>query len=125
MHISHSSYLLCHFVNKLAKFSGYPIPKDHYLVRIDRIIDFFFFFQVVIVPIWKKTDEKNGVLNATLTVKETLQAAGIRVKVDDSEQRTPGWKYNFWEMKVCLFLQIKSSLKDIYGYCINIIKPMK
>lgn len=55
--------------------------------------------QVVIVPIWKKTDEKTGVLNATSAVKEILQAAGIRVKVDDSEQKTPGWKYNFWEMK--------------------------
>ncbi|KAI5669178.1 hypothetical protein M9H77_19031 [Catharanthus roseus] len=55
--------------------------------------------QVIIVPIWKKTDEKTGVINATSSVKETLQAAGIKVKVDDSEQRTPGWKYNFWEMK--------------------------
>ncbi|XP_027162177.1 proline--tRNA ligase, chloroplastic/mitochondrial isoform X1 [Coffea eugenioides] len=55
--------------------------------------------QVVIVPIWKKADERTGVFNATSSVKDTLQAAGIKVKVDDSDQRTPGWKYNFWEMK--------------------------
>ncbi|CAI9771931.1 unnamed protein product [Fraxinus pennsylvanica] len=55
--------------------------------------------QVIIVPIWKKADERTGVLNAASSVKEILQAAGIKVKIDDSEQRTPGWKFNFWEMK--------------------------
>ena len=52
------------------------------------------------VPIWKKADDKAGVLDAASSVKETLQAAGIRVKCDDAEQRTPGWKFNFWEIKV-------------------------
>ncbi|XP_052186793.1 proline--tRNA ligase, chloroplastic/mitochondrial [Diospyros lotus] len=55
--------------------------------------------QVVIVPIWKKDEEKTGVLNAALSVKEILRGADIRVKIDGSDQRTPGWKYNFWEMK--------------------------
>ncbi|GFP91356.1 proline--tRNA ligase [Phtheirospermum japonicum] len=55
--------------------------------------------QVIVVPIYKKADERSGVLDAASSVKDTLQAAGIRVKIDDSEQRTPGWKYNFWEMK--------------------------
>ncbi|XP_042053152.1 proline--tRNA ligase, chloroplastic/mitochondrial-like [Salvia splendens] len=55
--------------------------------------------QVIVVPIWKKADDKAGVLDAASSVKETLQAAGIRVKCDDAEQRTPGWKFNFWEMK--------------------------
>ncbi|KAJ6796820.1 putative proline--tRNA ligase, chloroplastic/mitochondrial [Iris pallida] len=55
--------------------------------------------QVVIVPIWKKADEKAGVLNAAVSLVEVLKIAGIKVKLDDSEQRTPGWKFNFWEMK--------------------------
>ncbi|CAK7338838.1 unnamed protein product [Dovyalis caffra] len=55
--------------------------------------------QVVIVPIWKKEDEKSGVLNAASSVKEALQSAGIKVKLDDTDQKTPGWKFNFWEMK--------------------------
>ena len=59
-----------------------------------------FIIQVVIVPIWKKEEEKAGVLNAAFTAFEFLKGAGIRVKVDDTEQRTPGWKFNFWEMKV-------------------------
>ncbi|OMO52845.1 hypothetical protein COLO4_36928 [Corchorus olitorius] len=55
--------------------------------------------QVVIVPIWKKADEKTGVLNAASSVAEILKTAGLKVKLDDTEQRTPGWKFNFWEMK--------------------------
>ncbi|GMP70316.1 hypothetical protein CsSME_00029214 [Camellia sinensis var. sinensis] len=55
--------------------------------------------QVVIVPIWKKDDERTGVLNAALSVNEILKTAGIKVKIDDTDQRTPGWKFNFWEMK--------------------------
>ncbi|XP_074286674.1 proline--tRNA ligase, chloroplastic/mitochondrial [Silene latifolia] len=55
--------------------------------------------QVVIVPIWKKEEEKSGVLSAAATAFEVLKSAGVKVKLDDSEQRTPGWKFNFWEMK--------------------------
>ncbi|XP_071701987.1 proline--tRNA ligase, chloroplastic/mitochondrial-like [Rutidosis leptorrhynchoides] len=55
--------------------------------------------QVVIVPIWKKANEKNEVLGAALPIKDVLHSAGIKVKLDDSDQRTPGWKFNFWEMK--------------------------
>ncbi|KAL9269495.1 Proline--tRNA ligase, chloroplastic/mitochondrial-like protein [Drosera capensis] len=49
----------------------------------------------VIVPIWKKADEKAGVLAAAFAVNEALKSAGIKVKLDDSDQRTPGWKFNF------------------------------
>lgn len=56
--------------------------------------------QVVIVPIWKKDDEKVAVVNAASSVKEILHSSGVKVKLDDSEQKTPGWKFNFWEMKV-------------------------
>lgn len=59
--------------------------------------------QVVIVPIWKKGDEKAAVLEAVDSVYKILKEAGIRVKVDDSETRTPGWKFNFYEMKVIHF----------------------
>lgn len=60
-------------------------------------------YKVVIIPIWKKTEEKAGVLGAAFSVKEVLQKSGIKVKLDDSDQRTPGWKFNFWEMKVLSF----------------------
>lgn len=55
--------------------------------------------QVIVIPIYKKADEKSGVISAASSVKDALQSAGVKVKLDDSEQRTPGWKFNFWEMK--------------------------
>lgn len=54
------------------------------------------------MPIWKTADEKAGVLDAVASIQQVLKTAGIKVKVDDSEQRTPGWKFNFWEMKVSI-----------------------
>lgn len=52
------------------------------------------------MPIWKKGNEKKEVLDAAVSIKDVLHTAGIKVKLDDSDQRTPGWKFNFWEMKV-------------------------
>ncbi len=51
--------------------------------------------QVIIVPIQQF---KEGVLDKANEVKELIKAAGIRVKVDDSEQ-SPGWKFAEYEMK--------------------------
>ncbi|CAI5501743.1 unnamed protein product [Closterium sp. Naga37s-1] len=55
--------------------------------------------QVVIVPIWKAEGEKEAVLEAAGRAEGMLRAAGVRVKLDKTEQRTPGFKFNFWEMK--------------------------
>jgi prolyl-tRNA synthetase len=54
-------------------------------------------FQVVIVPIWRSEDEKAQVLDAAEKVKAAL--ADVRVKVDDREEYSPGWKFNEWEMR--------------------------
>ncbi|XP_022736422.1 proline--tRNA ligase, chloroplastic/mitochondrial-like isoform X2 [Durio zibethinus] len=50
-----------------------------------------------IAPI--QVEEKTGVLNAALSVAEILKTAGRKVKLDDADQRTTRWKFNFWEMK--------------------------
>lgn len=55
--------------------------------------------QVVIVPIYKNADEKTRVMEVTERVFQELKAAGIRLKVDDREEVTPGFKYNDWEMR--------------------------
>jgi prolyl-tRNA synthetase len=52
--------------------------------------------QVVIVPIMQK---KEGVLEKANELKKELEALGIRVKLDDSENNSPGWKFNEYEMK--------------------------
>ncbi|GAP63418.1 prolyl-tRNA synthetase [Ardenticatena maritima] len=55
--------------------------------------------QVVIVPIWRKEQERESVEQSAQRVREQLENAGIRVHLDDREEHTPGWKFNFWEMK--------------------------
>ena len=57
--------------------------------------------QVVIVPIVKKGNEEEatGVAAAVAGLRDAAAGAGLRVHVDDSEGRSPGWKFNFWEMK--------------------------
>ena len=51
--------------------------------------------QVVIVPV---AAHKPGVLEKAAEIAETLKKAGLRVKLDDSDQ-SPGWKYAQYEMK--------------------------
>src|SRR5687767_13016263 len=55
--------------------------------------------QVVIVPIYKG-DEQKAVISAKVKdiIKE-LQALGIRVKYDDSNDSRPGWKFAEYELK--------------------------
>ncbi len=54
--------------------------------------------QVVIVPIWQE-DNKDEVVEYAAEIEETLAGAGVRVHLDDRENRNPGFKYNEWELK--------------------------
>ncbi len=54
--------------------------------------------QVIIVPIWRKVEEKAKVAEAVERIGKMLKSAGIRFKADWREE-TPGWKYNEWEMR--------------------------
>lgn len=56
-------------------------------------------FQAVIVPIYRKDEEKAQVLEAANAIKKTLVDAGVRVKLDDRDSLTPGFKFNDWELK--------------------------
>ena len=51
--------------------------------------------QAVIVPIAAK---KGGVMEACRKIEADLAAAGVRVKLDDTDN-SPGWKFNEWEMR--------------------------
>jgi len=53
--------------------------------------------QVVIVPIFRKDDEKDKVMAVVDRVKSELN--NIRVKVDDRTEVTPGFKFNHWELR--------------------------
>lgn len=51
--------------------------------------------QAVVIPV---AMHKEGVLDKAKALYESIKAAGIRVKLDDSEN-SPGWKFNEYEMK--------------------------
>ena len=53
-------------------------------------------YQVVVVPV---AAHKEGVLEGAKAVADKLTAAGLRVKFDDRDNVTPGWKFNEWELK--------------------------
>lgn len=64
--------------------------------------------QVVIVPI---RQQKEGVLETAQNIQKTLKAAGLTVKLDDSE-KSPGWKFSDAEMRG-VPLRIEVGPKDI------------
>ncbi len=56
-------------------------------------------FQLVIVPIYKTDDEKLSVMECAHRLRKELVGAGIRVKMDEREGASPGFKFNDWEMR--------------------------
>ncbi|EJU23374.1 proline--tRNA ligase [Peptoanaerobacter stomatis] len=52
--------------------------------------------QVVVIPIQQ---QKEGVLEATQKISDSLKKLGIRVLLDSDKNTTPGWKFNEYEMK--------------------------
>jgi prolyl-tRNA synthetase len=55
--------------------------------------------QVVIVPIYKNDAEKSKVMEVADRVFLELKAAGIRIKMDDRDNVSSGFKFNDWEMR--------------------------
>jgi len=54
--------------------------------------------QAVVVPIWRKEEERAAVREFIARVKEAL-GDRVRLLVDDRDQYTPGWKYNEHELR--------------------------
>lgn len=55
--------------------------------------------QVVIVPIYKQDAEKATVIDVCKKIEGALKDAGVRVRLDDRDNHTPGFKFNHWEQK--------------------------
>ena len=53
--------------------------------------------QVIIVPIFRKDEEKEKVMAVVDRIKNELHE--FRVKVDDRNEVTPGFKFNQWELR--------------------------
>jgi prolyl-tRNA synthetase len=68
--------------------------------------------QVVFVPIFKTDEEKAQVFDAARKASAALVAAGIRVRTDEREGMSPGFKFNDWEMRG-VPLRIEIGPKDV------------
>jgi prolyl-tRNA synthetase len=55
--------------------------------------------QVVIVPIYKKPEELAAASAVAEKIASRLKSKGISVKVDDDDNRKPGWKFAEYELK--------------------------
>ena len=54
--------------------------------------------QVVVVPIYQE-ENKQKILEYAEEVSNKLEENSVRVKFDDRDHRTPGYKFNEWELK--------------------------
>ena len=64
--------------------------------------------QVMVIPVRQNVE---GVLDKAAEIRDTLKAAGLRVKMDNSE-KSPGWKFSEQEMRG-IPLRIELGPKDI------------
>jgi len=74
--------------------------------------------QVVIVPIYKTDDEKSAVMAAAREIRSQLIEKDIRVKMDERDGMSPGFKFNDWEMRG-VPLRIELGPRDVTsGKCV-------
>jgi prolyl-tRNA synthetase len=66
--------------------------------------------QAVIVPIFKNEDERSKVMESVESIQ--LQLSDLRIKLDDREGLTPGYKFNEWELRG-VPLRIEVGPKDV------------
>ena len=55
--------------------------------------------QVVIVPIFKKQDQLDAIMEKINPIAEELKKLGVRVQIDASDKATPGFKFAEYELK--------------------------
>lgn len=54
--------------------------------------------QVILIPIFRTEEEKSKVLEKLNNIKNQLIENNIKVKLDDRDEFSPGWKFTEWEM---------------------------
>jgi prolyl-tRNA synthetase len=68
--------------------------------------------QAVVMPIFRKEEEKAKVMEVADRIFMELKEAGIRVKMDDRDNVSSGFKFNDWEMRG-VPLRVEIGPKDI------------
>jgi prolyl-tRNA synthetase len=68
--------------------------------------------QTVIVPIYRKNEDKSKILEVAQKLQSNLASINIRVVIDDDKTKTPGAKFFHWEVRG-VPLRIEIGPKDI------------
>ena len=76
--------------------------------------------QIIFVPIYKEQAEKEIVLKKCKELEEVLKN-DFRIKIDDRDQYSPGWKFNHWEIKG-VPIRINLGPKDISNNVVEIVR---
>ncbi len=76
--------------------------------------------QAVVVPIWRKDQDRAAVLEFVAKVREVLKPR-VRLYVDDRDQYTPGWKYNEHEMRG-VPLRLEVGPKDVANTAVMTVR---
>lgn len=77
--------------------------------------------QVVIIPINLKKELYEQQKSVCHELAKTLEAAGVRVRVDDRDNYNPGWKYNYWELKG-IPLRVELGPKDFEKQQVRLVR---
>jgi prolyl-tRNA synthetase len=76
--------------------------------------------QVVIVPILRD-ENRTEVLETAAEIADDLRAAGVRVRVDDRDDRRPGFKFNEWELKG-VPVRVEIGARDLAAGTVTIVR---
>lgn len=76
--------------------------------------------QIVIVPIYKEAAEKETVLKKCKELESKFKDS-FRIKIDDRDQYSPGWKFNHWELKG-VPIRLNIGPKDIVNNVVEVFR---
>lgn len=78
--------------------------------------------KVIVIPIPAKDEEgSRKIAEYVNRIRELLESCGIKVKVDDRPDYTPGWKYNYWELKGVPF-RIEVGLREVNSNTATVVR---
>ena len=76
--------------------------------------------QIIMVPIYKEQAEKEIVLKKCKEILNNL-SNDFRIKIDDRDQYSPGWKFNYWELRG-VPIRINLGPKDISNNVVEVVR---
>ncbi|MEM1684647.1 MAG: aminoacyl--tRNA ligase-related protein [Nanopusillaceae archaeon] len=83
--------------------------------------------QIVLIPIYYSETEKQKILDYCKKI-ENILSEKYRIKIDDRDDKTPGWKFNYWEMKgvpIRIEIGLREFENEIVTICDRITKKRK